>query len=244
MPEGLKNYLNSLHRAGRKAVKKSGIKEKPFFFSGRKKKKARKKVVSHKRITEKLEPVIFTKGVSTMAKKRRKATKKVTHKAARVYGRKVSHKVSRKSRRARRYHGAAIGKLKPIAILTEVGGLAAGAVAGGFIAKFVPVANTKIKALGPILAGVILSQLKIGRAGIGKNIAQGAIAIGALSLAKQFIPQIPVFAGVESAQELLTSIQGLSAEEQALLGYDGESNLGEEVLTGMEEAEQSPLSVM
>lgn len=246
MPEGLKKYLNSLHRAGRKAVKRSGIKEKPFYFSGKKKrrKSKRRKSVSHKRITTAQEPIIFTKG-KTMARKRRTHKRKVSRKAHRkavTYGRRV-RRVSRKKTYRRRYHGG-MGKLRPVAIMTEVAGLAGGAIAGSYLAKIVPIANTKIKALIPILAGVVLGQMKFGRSGIGKDAAQGMIAIGSLSLARQFVPQIPVFAGVESAQELLTSIQGLSAEEQALLGYDGASELGEELLVGgMESAELSPANM-
>lgn len=245
MPAGLKKYLNSLHKAGRRAVKRSGIKVKPFYFSGKKKRKAKKrKVVSHKRITTAQEPIIFTKG-KTMSRKRKTHKRRASRKASRkvtTYGRKV-RRISR--RRVRRYHGAGIGKLKPVAILTEVAGLAGGAIAGSFLAKVVPVANTKVKALIPILAGVVLGQMKFGRSGIGKDAAQGMIAIGSLSLARQFVPQIPVFAGVESAQELLTSIQGLPAEEQALLGFDGASELGgEEVLTGgMVDADLSPAAM-
>lgn len=246
MPAGLKKYLNSLHKAGRKAVKRSGIKEKPFYFSGKRKRKSRKrKSVSHKRITTANEPIIFTKG-TTMARRRkthkRKATRKASRKVA-TYGRRV-RRVSRKKSYRRRYHGG-MGKLRPVAILTEVAGLAGGAIAGSFLAKIVPIANTKIKALIPIVAGVALGQLKFGRSGIGKDMASGMITIGSLSLARQFVPQIPVFAGVESAQELLTSVQGLSAEEQALLGYDGASELGgEELLVGgMDNADLSPANL-
>jgi hypothetical protein len=244
MPAGLKKYLNALHKAGRKAVKKSGISSKPFYFSGKKRKAKKRRKVSHKRINTALEPSLFTKGSCTMSKKRktRKARKTIRRasRAVSVYGRRVKHR--KVSRRARRYHGGAMGKLRPIAIITEVAGLAGGAIAGSYLAKVVPIANTKIKALIPILAGVVIGQMKFGRSGIGKDLAAGSIAVGALSLARQFVPQIPVFAGVESAQELLTSIQGLSPEEQTLLGYDGSSELGEEVLLG-EGAELSPATM-
>lgn len=245
MPAGLKKYLNNLHKAGRKAVKRSGIKEKPFYFSGKKKrrKSKRRKSVSHKRITTAQEPLIFTKGKSMARKRRahkRRSPSRKAHRKVTVYGRRV-RRVSR--RRVRRYHGG-MGKLRPVAILTEVAGLAGGAIAGSFLAKVVPIANTKVKAIIPILVGVVLGQMKFGRSGIGKDVASGMVTIGALSLARQFVPQIPVFAGVESAQELLTSIQGLPAEEQAMLGYDGESNLGEEVMVGgMNEAELSPANL-
>jgi hypothetical protein len=54
-----------------------------------------------------------------------------------------------------------------------------------------------------------------------------------------------VFAGVESAQDLLTSIRGMSAEDQYMLGYSGESELqGEEVLTGgLSDADLSPVTM-
>ena len=244
MPAGLKKYLNSLHKAGRKAVKRSGIKDKPFYFSGKKKRKAKKRKSAHKRITTAQQPIIFTKGVNTMARKRRKSRKAVKHtrKAVRTYGRKVSRKARR--RVTRRYHGLSVGKLKPIAILTEVAGIGAGAIAGSFLAKVVPIANTKVKALIPILAGVVIGHMKFGRSGIGKDIATGSIAVGALSLARQFVPQIPVFAGAESASEILQSIRALPAEEQAMLGYDGSSELGDEVMVGVtQDAELSPINM-
>lgn len=246
MPAGLKKYLNSLHKKGRKAVKKSDANVKPFYFSGKKKRKSRKrKSVSHKRISPVNEPVIFTqkkRSGTSMAKRRKTHKRKSSHKARKVVH--VYHgKKSRKhTRRARRY-GFSMGGLKPVAILTEVAGLGAGAIGGSFLAKVIPVANTKIKALAPILLGVILERTKLGRSGIGKDIATGMITIGTLSLAKQFIPQIPVFAGVESAQELLTTISNMPEEERALLGFSGATELNGEVLTGMEDAELSPANV-
>lgn len=179
-----------------------------------------------------------------MSRKRKTHKRRATRKAHRkvtTYGRRV-RRVSR--RRVRRYHGG-LGKLRPVAIITEVAGLAGGAIAGSFLAKIVPIANTKIKALIPILAGVALGQIKFGRAGIGKDVAAGMITIGSLSLVRQFVPQIPVFAGVESAQELLTSIQGLPAEEQAMLGFDGASDLGgdEVMVGGMQDADLSPATM-
>ena len=64
----------------------------------------------------------------------------------------------------------------------EVVGLAVGGIGAGYVTKFVPVGNEKIKAAAPLLIGVLLS----GQKGILGSIGKGMIAAGGANLAKTF----------------------------------------------------------
>lgn len=171
-------------------------------------------------VPEKLEPIII-KGGSIMAKRRK------SRKARKYHGIPVAGKRrSRKSRRyhgfegrrkARRYHGGA--RLNIIGLATDIVGLGVGAVGGSFIAQKVPVPNAKIKALIPIALGLGLGMTKFGRSSIAKAAAGGMIAVGTLSLVKQFFPTVPLLTGADSAETVAGAIDALPAEEKALLGY-------------------------
>lgn len=174
-----------------------------------------------------------------MGKRKRRSAKRVRHV---VYGRKTKRRsrryhggelLGRKHRRSRRYHGRA--GLNPMAIVTEVAGIGAGAIAGSFVANMaakIPfLANPKIKAVVPLLLGIVVSQLKIGQKKLIRDIATGSIAVGTISLIRNMLPSLPLLAG-ESAESIVNSLKQLSAEEQALLGLDGAST--GEVLTGDE----------
>ena len=64
----------------------------------------------------------------------------------------------------------------------QVVGIGAGAVASGFVTKFVPMQNEKIKAGIPIALGFFL----LGQKGIMSDLGAGMIAGGSLKMAQQF----------------------------------------------------------
>lgn len=66
--------------------------------------------------------------------------------------------------------------------LPNVAGLAIGGIATGYVNKFVPISNPKIKAAVPMVLGLLLS----GQKGIAGNIGKGMIATGAANLAAGF----------------------------------------------------------
>lgn len=66
--------------------------------------------------------------------------------------------------------------------LPDAAGLAVGGIATGYVNKFVPIANQKIKAAVPLVVGLLLA----GQKGIAGNIGKGMIAVGAANLASGF----------------------------------------------------------
>jgi hypothetical protein len=177
--------------------------------------------------------------------KRRKSRK--SHKVhGMLAGRKHSRKArryhgieGRRTRRARRYHGAA--RLNIVGLATDIIGIGAGAVGGSFLAQKLPITNGKIKALIPIALGLGIGMTKFGRKEIVKSLAGGMIAVGTLSLVKQFFPTVPLLTGNDDAEAVAGAIDQLPAEEKALLGYVVSGADGEESETyGYEEAPLSP----
>lgn len=63
--------------------------------------------------------------------------------------------------------------------LPDAAGLAVGGIATGYVNKFVPIANPKIKAAVPVVLGLLLA----GQKGILSNIGKGMIAVGAANFA-------------------------------------------------------------
>ena len=66
--------------------------------------------------------------------------------------------------------------------LVPAAGLVGGAVAAGYVTKFVPVANEKIKAAAPVVLGLLL----MGQKGMVGSIGAGMLAGGGLKLAQSF----------------------------------------------------------
>lgn len=197
------------------------------------KRKAKKRLFRSERVS----PIIIQEE-NIMSRKRKKVSRKrrVSRKVVRTYGTR-KRRTSRKS--ARRYSGAfkmpSVSKLKPMAIITEIAGIGAGAVGGSFIAKLaqrVPfLANPKIAPFIPLILGVVLPMTKFGRSAFAKDIATGSLAIGVISAIRQFAPQVPLLSGDESI-ELLGAIENMSPAEREMLGQD--TGAGEEVLMGDE----------
>lgn len=225
--------LRALRSKGKRIAKKAKIK--PFFFS---KERTPKRRTSVRRVRENLEPIIIKEGsmAGRKSRKSRKSSRKVSRRSRRAYRGEFGR---RKRRSGRRFHGA-IGGFKPLETVMEVAGIGAGAVGASFVAKLVPVADMRIKALVPIALGVILPMLKFGKSAIMRNVATGSLAIGTIALIKAFAPQIPLLSGAQSAEEVIKAIEGMPEEEQALLGVTIQTS-GEEVLQGSD-TQDAPLS--
>lgn len=66
--------------------------------------------------------------------------------------------------------------------LVPAAAIGGGAIAAGFVSKYVPVENDKVKAAAPLLLGVFLMTRK----GIIADLGAGMVAGGALKLAQSF----------------------------------------------------------
>lgn len=221
-----KKVLDALRRGREKLF----AKRKRKSTSGRRRSKSR-------RIPERLEPIIITKGVMGMeGKRKRKKAKRRYHGGGEVFeARKKTHRrrryhggelMGRRKRRYHRYHGEPGGKgiMKNV---MNAGMIAAGGIGGAFAAKFVPIQNAKIKAAVPLILGLGLGMLKFSRKPAIASLATGAAAVGILSLVKAFVPTIPTLAGDEyNGDDFLPT----SGEEAAMLGipYAGDEYTGDE----------------
>ena len=176
------------------------------------------------KIPKTLEPIIIKEGF--MAAKKRKHQKK--HK---IHGGELLGKSHRKHhRKSRRYHGAIMaGKLDIAGTVQDLAGVAAGAVGSSFVAGMIPVKSAKIKAVVPIALGLFLGMSKFGKSRIMKSAATGALAVGTLSLVKQFFPTLPLLSGADDAVSVAGAIDALKPEERAMLGLavNGEAMEGE-----------------
>lgn len=219
-------------RKGSPTLKKGSHAAKAFMAKLRKlrfskgKKSGRKRVNAVKKDT--LPPIVISEESTIMAKKKtsRKRRKAVSRKN---YGypvfRPKARKASRRSRRGVRMHGGLPGLkgIKPVAIITEVAGIGAGAVAGSFIAKLatrVPFLNNpNVYPFIPIILGVVLPLTKFGKSSLVKNAAAGSLAIGTIALVKKFLPSLPLLSGDE-VNELLLGMEEMPSDTGPLLGTD------------------------
>ena len=231
--------LKALRKAGRKIAKTIKGK-KPFYFSGKKHK--RKKSIARK-VPKAIESIIITKGENTMARKRKTTKRRAKSHLRGEFGLAGKRRKRRKSRlhgefmgrrkhRARRLHGAG-GAVKGIGSQVMQGvGIGAGAIGGSLVAGLVPIANPKIKSMIPIALGIALGTLKFTKKhAILRSAGAGAIAIGIVSLARQFMPTLPLLAGDEMLGE---NMLGYGAEIPQLEGTDEFQGMGIDEMTGEE----------
>jgi len=211
-----------IKKAVRKTAKKKTVKARRPIA----KKKTKKAVV--------LQPLILSGGkkmskrrktVRSPAKRRKPARKKSSGtKSVSVFtGFEGSNKQKpAKARHKHRKHSfmsGVGGKSGVMSAVMDGSAVVGGVIGASAISKLVPVANPKVKALIPVALGIGLGMTKIGKSGIGKNIAIGAVAIGILNLVKQFAPALPLM-----GEEYFGIPTELSSEESAVLGipYQGE----------------------
>lgn len=192
-------------KAKKKTVKKKTVRKKAIKRKPVKKKVIRKKVV-RKKVSRK-KPV------------KRKTVKKKIVKKIKSIKRKVVRVVAKKKRSYKKKAGKAIRRIATSKgmqdTLMKGGGVVAGAVGAGVLANYVPIKDPRIKAVMPIVAGLLLSNVKMFRGKMGQAMTLGMVAAGGLAIVKQFAPQVPVLAG-----EGDNILDYLSPEEQeaAMLG--------------------------
>lgn len=149
---------------------------------------------------------------------------------------KHKRKHSKKKHSSRRKHSSSMGAVDVMNIL----GVAAGAVAAGYLDKVIPATiNKKITAAGKIAVGVLLPSLVKG--GKMKNtlagVGSGMIAIGSVDLLKSF----GVLSGVEDDDMLEVSLNGgvdvLHGDDLSVVNGDQDILAGEDlsVVNGMDD---------
>jgi len=197
----MKKYIKlaggSFKKAWRLQKAAQGKKKKPAKKKTVKKKATRKKTAVKKTVRKKV-----TKK-KTVVKKRSTTKRKVAS---------VAKKKKTTTKRRRRSTGG--GRVQQT--LMAGGAAALGAIGAGVGANMIPFPDPRLKAAIPIVAGVMLSTMKVGRAPMMKMVSAGMVAAGALALVKQFAPQVPLLAGEDDGLTFIPS----NSERQAMLGYD------------------------
>ncbi len=140
----------------------------------------------------------------------------------------------KKTRRSSRRRG--ISAKKGMMEMVQAAGFGvAGGIVAGMVANKLPIADPRLKAAAPIVAGLLLGTTIGKKQPIVQKIGAGMVVLGAVALLKQVAPQVPMLAGEE---EYLDMPQ---YDENQLLGYSdmdlfddmdegisGKVNLGEE----------------
>lgn len=185
-PAQIKEKFKALRKKGREIAKYLPEEERPFYFRGE-------------------NQLTLIKGKKGMAKKRKR---KLTAKQARYFGKRSKRRKSspvamhgtrkrRKSSSRRRYFGVEGSKLNIKAVVINTVSAVGGAIVGSMLANKLPVDN-RIKAIIPIVAGIILSGSKFGRkSAMVQAVSAGLITIGGVSLVRNLIPSLPMLAGEE-----------------------------------------------
>lgn len=170
-------------RLQKAAQKKSAKKRKPVKKKAVKKRSAKKKAVKRKAPVKKRS---VKKTIKKKVYKKKKSVKKTLKKGVK--------RVAKKKKTARR-RAPGTAMQKNLMQLAQTGTLTAlGAVAAGFLAANVPIKDPRIKSLLPVAAAVALGATRIGRGKMMKPVINGLVAASALSMIKQFVPDIPVLA--------------------------------------------------
>jgi len=182
----------------------------------KKKAPAKKKAVA-KKVVKKNAPVKS----KAVAKKKAPAKKKTSAKKSTVKKstpKKVSNMAKKKKKSGGKRRSVKRESVIDAVISSTIA--AGGAVGISVLANKVPIQNAKVKAAIPLAAGIALSSTKFGRDKIGAKVATVAMAVGALSLLRQFVPTIPMLAGEEDIYPY---------DDQMGIPYDITSQMGEPV---------------
>jgi len=114
------------------------------------------------------------------------------------------------------------GKAKGmVPMMKDVAIAVAGGVGANVLANKLPIANPKLKAAMPLIAGILVSSVLGKKKPIFREIGHGMAVIGAIALLKQFAPNLPMLAGEDDTAYLTENYQG----DMVQLGYDEEPDL-------------------
>lgn len=205
-------------------------------------KKKSKRTVSQKQLNAlaKGRAKLASKKASKLKIKPVKETKKVNKNYTIKPGEK---KVMATEKKAKKRVKSSISKVRGTAksltpTLKTVTLAVGGAVAAGAIANKLPLTNTKLKAAAPLLFGVLLSGIVGRKNAMVKEIGTGMAVIGAMSLLKQYLPNVPVLAGEDTIVYIPEGYIPQQNGEYTKLGYSGET-----IRFGEEERYLSPASM-
>lgn len=130
--------------------------------------------------------------------------------------------------KARRTYSRARGFLSKqgdvMMILQDTALAVGGGVAAGVISNQLPIADPRLKSAAPIVAGILLATTMGRKNKMVRGIANGMVVLGAVSLVKQLMPNIPMLAGEDDVLYL--------PDETDMLGYDPDDEEELTELTG------------
>lgn len=176
--------------------------------------KVTKKKVVRKKVSRKAAPkkVVRKKTV-------KKAVRKKTVKKKRVYKvtkpKRKGKSVAKKKKSTKKSYSRRNPTKGITDKIMEAGAVAGGAIGAGLAANQIPVGDPRMKAAAVMAIGVFLSTLKPMRGKMAQMLSMGIVSAGALSLFKQFAPNLPLLAGENDMYYLPDS------DENAMLGvYD------------------------
>lgn len=140
----------------------------------------------------------------------------------------------KKTSPARRGLSGIKGKAKGmIPVVKDVALAVAGGVAAGAIANKLPIADNRLKAAAPVVAGILLAGVMGKKNAMFREVGTGMAVIGAIGLIKQLMPNVPVLAG-EDQVYIIPDNAGY-AGDMMQLGYDDQEFMGEMTQLGNEE---------
>lgn len=128
-----------------------------------------------------------------------------------------------------------------VPMIKDVGIAVAGGVGANVLVNKLPIANPKMKAALPLVAGLLVSSVLGKKKPMFREIGHGMAVIGAIALLKQFAPNVPMLAGEDEMVYLPEGYAG----DMLQLGYDEDPDLMGDMLQLGDESEEyvSPASM-
>ena len=128
-----------------------------------------------------------------------------------------------------------------VPMIKDVGIAVAVGVGANVLVNKLPIANPKVKAALPLVAGLLVSSVLGKKKPMFREIGHGMAVIGAIALLKQFAPNVPMLAGEDEMVYLPEGYAG----DMLQLGYDEDPDLMGDMLQLGDESEEyvSPASM-
>lgn len=128
-----------------------------------------------------------------------------------------------------------------VPMIKDVGIAVAGGVGANVLVNKLPIANPKMKAALPLVAGLLVSSVLGKKKPMFREIGHGMAVVGAIALLKQFAPNVPMLAGEDEMVYLPEGYAG----DMLQLGYDEDPDLMGDMLQLGDESEEyvSPASM-
>ena len=183
---------------------------------------------------------------NTSGSKQRKVSKSVSlpvkQEKKTMAKKKSSTATTTKKRRVKSTFKGIGGRAKGmVPMIKDVGIAVAGGVGANVLVNKLPIANPKVKAALPLVAGLLVSSVLGKKKTMFREIGHGMAVIGAMALLKQFAPNVPMLAGEDEMVYLPEGYAG----DLLQLGYDEDPDLMGDMLQLGDESEEyvSPASM-